>query len=161
MVNANDPGIAASVYLVHTLPSALDSTFFCGRNSLGDERRLAQNREQNGEVQRRSPYPKARVLAVVLQVISAEDETRERKEHDTVVEGIADPVEERHGREEVVLLPELVQLRVSVEHSGRDELVEDTDNEGWEDREDDVVVGHRPAFEGDLAGEVVEPRVLA
>ena len=75
-------------------------------------------------------------------------------------EGIPDPVKEADRRKEVVLLTESVQLGIPVEHARRDELVKDTDDERREDGEDDVVVGHGPAFERDLAGKAVEPRVL-
>ncbi len=46
-----------------------------------------------------------------------------------MIEGVADPVEEVDRGEEVVLLAEMVQLGIPVEHSGRNELVEDTDDE--------------------------------
>lgn len=80
--------------------------------------------------------------------------------HHTVIEGIADPVEERDWRKEVVLLTELIQLGITVEHARRNKLVEDTDDEGREDGKDDIVVCHGPSFKRDLARKVIEPGVL-
>jgi hypothetical protein len=58
------------------------------------------------------------------------------------------------------LLAKPVELRVAVEHAGRDELVEDADDKRREDRKDDVVQRERPRLVGDLARKVVEERVL-
>lgn len=80
--------------------------------------------------------------------------------HDTVIECIADPQPKGRLREELVPLPELVQLRVAIQESRRDELVEDTDDERREDGEDDIVQRERPGLVGDLTGEVVEEGVL-
>ena len=77
-----------------------------------------------------------------------------------MVERIADPEPKCRLREELVPLPELVQLRVAIQESRGDELVEDTDDEGWEDGEDDVVQRERPGLVGDLTGEVVEEGIL-
>jgi len=46
----------------------------------------------------------------------------------------------------LVLLAELVQLRVPVEHARADELVEDAEDDRREDGEDDVVEGEGPAL---------------
>jgi hypothetical protein len=83
------------------------------------------------------------------------------KTHNAVVDCIRNPVEEPDGRKEVILLSELVQLWIPVEHPSGDELVKDADDERREDGKDDVEEGHRPAFESDLAREVVEPGVIA
>lgn len=62
--------------------------------------------------------------------------------HDTMVEGVPDPVEKGDRREEVVLLAQLVQLRIPIEHTRRDKLVKDANDQWWEDGENDVVVRH-------------------
>lgn len=80
--------------------------------------------------------------------------------HQTVVERVDDPKPECLGREEVVLLAELVQLGVSIEHSCADELVKDSDDERGQEGEDDVVERERPRLVGDLTREVVDERVL-
>ena len=77
-----------------------------------------------------------------------------------MIEGINNPLPESSTRKERIPLTKLVQLRVSIQYSSWDELVEDTDNERWEDSEDDVVEGECPWFEGDLTWEVVEEREL-
>ena len=77
-----------------------------------------------------------------------------------MIEGIPDPIEERDRREEVVLLSELVQLRISIQRASRDELIEDTDDERGKNSEDDVIVGHRPAFKRYLSRKIIEPGVL-
>ena len=77
-----------------------------------------------------------------------------------MVEGIADPKPECRLREELVPLPELVQLRVAIQESRGDELIEDTNDERREDGEDDVVQRERPGLIGDLTGKVVEEGVL-
>ena len=77
-----------------------------------------------------------------------------------MVERIADPKPEGRLRKELVPLPELVQLRVAIQESRGDELIEDTDDEGREDGEDDVVQRERPGLVGDLTGEVVEEGIL-
>jgi hypothetical protein len=77
-----------------------------------------------------------------------------------VVDGVDDREPKGLWREEVVLLAEPVELRVAVEHAGRDELVEDADDKRREDRKDDVVQRERPRLVGDLARKVVEERVL-
>ena len=56
-----------------------------------------------------------------------------------MIERIADPQPKGRLREELVPLPELVQLRVAIQESRGDELIEDTDDERREDGEDDVV----------------------
>lgn len=57
----------------------------------------------------------------------------------TVIERIPDPLPKCSGREELVVLSELIQLWIPVEHSGRHELVEDTDDERGKDGEENVV----------------------
>ena len=59
-----------------------------------------------------------------------------------MVESIADPIEEGVGREEVILLSELIKLGIPVEHTCRDVLIENPDDQRREDGENDVVVRH-------------------
>lgn len=56
-----------------------------------------------------------------------------------MVERIANPLPECHGREEAVRLTKLIELRVSIQHSSGNKLVKDTDDEGRKDGEYDVV----------------------
>jgi hypothetical protein len=77
-----------------------------------------------------------------------------------MVDSVRCPHPERLWREEVVLLSKPIELRVPVQHSGADELIEDADDERREEGEDDVVERERPGFVGDLTGKVVEERVL-
>jgi hypothetical protein len=77
-----------------------------------------------------------------------------------VVYSVSDPIEESDGREKVVLLPQLIQLRVPIEHSRRYKLVEHSDNQRRENGEDYIEKGHRPTFECNLSREVVEPGIL-
>jgi hypothetical protein len=77
-----------------------------------------------------------------------------------VVDGVEDPRRKDAGLEEAVVLAEAVQLRVAVEQAGRDELVQDTEDKGREDRVEDVVKGQRPGFVDDFAGEDVLEDVL-
>lgn len=70
------------------------------------------------------------------------------------------PREERAHLEECILLPYLVQLRVSVQQTCRDELVEDAHDEGWQDREDDVVERERPGFVDNFSREGILEHVL-
>ena len=46
-------------------------------------------------------------------------------------------------------------MRISVKHPRGYELVENTDNERWKDRENDVIQGKSPGLVDDLAREVV------
>lgn len=55
----------------------------------------------------------------------------------------------------LVLLAELVQFGVAVEHARSDELVEDAEHDGRQDGKDDVVEGEGPALLEHLAGERV------
>jgi hypothetical protein len=64
---------------------------------------------------------------------------RRKHTYSTVVESVPNPLPECHRGKETVRLPELIQLRVSIEHSCRDELVENTDDERRKNGEDDVV----------------------
>ena len=88
-------------------------------------------------------------------------DVRVEETYHAVIEGIADPVEERDRGEKVILLSQLIQLRIPIEHSRRDELVEDTNDEWRENGEDHIVESHGPAFKRDLTGEVIEPGVLS
>lgn len=57
-------------------------------------------------------------------------------------------------------MAEGVELRVAVEQTGGDELVEDAEDEGRKDGEEDVVEGERPGFVDDFSGEDVFEGVL-
>jgi hypothetical protein len=59
--------------------------------------------------------------------------------YSTVVESVPNPLPECHRGKETVRLSKLIQLRVSIEHSCRDELVENTDDQRRKNGEDDVV----------------------
>lgn len=56
-----------------------------------------------------------------------------------MIQGIGNPEPKCSFGEEDVLLAQSVQLRVAIQHSGRDELIKDADDERWEYSEDDVV----------------------
>jgi hypothetical protein len=148
---------------------------------LRDQRCLAKNSEKYGQVKCRSPHPVTAVGTVRGDQTSPENAEREDKQelpglemsegpwigagtdvetHQTVIERVDDPEPECLGREEVVLLAELVQLGVPIEHSCADELVEDSDDERGQEGEDDVVERERPRLVGDLTREVVDERVL-
>lgn len=79
--------------------------------------------------------------------------------HDTVVKRIPDPKEKPYGSEEVILLTQVIELWVSIEHTSRDELVENTNDQRWEDGEYDIVECHCPSLERDLTAVIVKPRV--
>lgn len=51
----------------------------------------------------------------------------------------------------LVLLAQLVQLGVAIQHARADELVENTEHDGREDGEEHVVERERPRFLEDLA----------
>jgi len=61
---------------------------------------------------------------------------------------------------EFVLLTELVQLGIAIEHSSTDELIEDSEHNRWEDREDNVVEGESPTFFENLTRERILEREL-
>ena len=67
------------------------------------------------------------------------NDDRSQPTHDAVIEGVADPIEEGDWGEEIVLLAQLVELGIAVEHPSRHELIKDANDEGREDGEDDVV----------------------
>lgn len=68
-----------------------------------------------------------------------------------MVKSVEEPHPKRGLSEESVLLAKRIQLRVSVQYPRRDELVEDTDDEGREYSEYDVVQREGPGFVGDLS----------
>ena len=67
-----------------------------------------------------------------------------KKTYHTVVERVSNPEPECGLGEERVALTEHVQLRVPIQNPSRDELVEDTNDEGRQDGEDDVIHRERP-----------------
>ena len=80
--------------------------------------------------------------------------------YQTVVQRVRDPEPEGGFCKERILLTEGVELRVTIQDSGGDELIKDPDDEGRQNGENDVVQGQRPRLVRDLSGEVVEERVL-
>ena len=77
-----------------------------------------------------------------------------------MIERIHNPLPESCLSKEEVLLAEDVELRVTIEDTGGDELIEDTDDKGRKDGEKHIVQRERPGLERDLAGEVIEEREL-
>jgi len=80
--------------------------------------------------------------------------------HQAVIECIGNPQPECSLGEELVPLPKGIELRVTIQESCRDELIEDTNNKRRQNRENDVVKRQGPRFIGDLSGEVVEEGIL-
>ena len=70
--------------------------------------------------------------------------------HQRMIQRVPNPQPKRRLGEEHVLLAERIQLRISIQHPRRHELVKDPDHERWEDGEDDVVKRDRPGLIGDL-----------
>jgi hypothetical protein len=56
-----------------------------------------------------------------------------------MVKRIADPLPESHRREEAVRLSQLIELGIPIQHSGRNKLIKDTDDQWGEDGENNVV----------------------
>ena len=119
-----------------------------------------------------------RILAIRLLEVSPEQDDREAIQelrrflvshtpasrapistHQTVIQRIANPQPERRLGEEDVPLSEAVKLRVPVEDACRDELIEHADDDGRQDREEDIVERQRPRLVCDLARVSVEERV--
>ena len=65
-------------------------------------------------------------FAVALRQIPVPDELGGNVKEKRVVEAVENPREECVHSEENALLPELVELRVTIEETSRDELIEDT-----------------------------------
>ena len=61
-----------------------------------------------------------------------------------MVQRIHDPKPESGLREERVLLPQCVELRIPIQDTCRDELVKDTDDKRRQDGEDNVIQGQGP-----------------
>ena len=61
-----------------------------------------------------------------------------------MVEAVDDPREEGMHAKEGTGLTEPVELWISVQQAGADELVEDAHGQRWEDGEEDVVEGKGP-----------------
>ena len=61
-----------------------------------------------------------------------------------MVKRVHDPEPESGLREERVLLPQCVELRIPIQDTGRDELVKNTDDERRQDGEDNVIQGQCP-----------------
>ena len=56
-----------------------------------------------------------------------------------MIESVGNPHPERCLGKESIFLTEHVQLRISVQDAGGDELIEYTDHKGWQDSEGNVV----------------------
>lgn len=128
---------------------------------VGDERRLAQHRGQDGRVERRAPDPMARDLAVALGEVILPDVDRSEVEDQGMIEAVQDPGEEGMHLEEDSLLAQSIELRIAIEEAGVDELIEDAHGKGREDGEEDVVKGEGPRFVDDFAGKGVLKRILS
>ena len=92
--------------------------------------------------------------------VSILDICEARQTYDAVEQRVPNPQPELGTCEERVLLAEHIELRVPVEDTRGHELIEDTDNEGRQEGEHDIVEGKCPRLVGDLPGEVVEERKL-
>jgi hypothetical protein len=57
---------------------------------------------------------------------------------------------------EFVLLPKDIKLRIPVQYSGRNKLIEYSNHQGRQNGKDDVVQRQRPWFISNLAGEIIE-----
>ena len=78
-----------------------------------------------------------------------------------MIECVTNPLPECGLGEENILLPENVQLRIADQDPRGHELIEDTDNQRRQEREDDVIHRQRPGFIGNLAREVVQKGILS
>lgn len=119
---------------------------------VGDERGLAQHRRQHRRVDHGAPHPVAGHFAVALHQIVVPDQLEEDVGKEGVVEAVEHPGEEGVHLEKDAFLAELVELRVSIEEAGRDELVEDAHHEGGKDGKEDVVERQSPGLHDDLPG---------
>lgn len=83
-------------------------------------------------------------LAITLGEIVQEDGLRDEVQDERVVEAIGNPAPEGMHLEENTLLTELVELWVTVEQACADELIENTEDEGRQNRKEDVIERQRP-----------------
>ena len=120
---------------------------------VGDEGGLAEHSCKDSSVESSSPDPMAGYPAVILGRVPEPDEFGDKVCNERVVEAVEDPGEEGVHFEEHSSLAKLVKLGVAVEEARRNELVENTHDEGREDGEEDIVERQGPGFEDDLAGE--------
>ena len=127
---------------------------------VGDERGLAQHRQQDRGVQPRAPDPVAVGPAVRLGLIRVPDAFGQDVGEQRMEEAVDDPADKGVVSEKDVLLPKSIELRISVEESRRDELIEDAHGEGRRHGEEDIVEGERPRLVNDLSGEGILERVL-
>lgn len=127
---------------------------------VGDEGGFAEYGGQHGGVKRSAPYPVACRFAVALWQVVVEDAFADEIGEERVVEAVANPGPEGVHFEEDAFLAELIKLRVSVEETSGDELVEDAHGEGGEDGEEDVIEGEGPGFVDDLTAEGVLECIL-
>lgn len=78
---------------------------------------------------------------IALDEIAIPEELAANVEDNGVVYRIRDPLRKDLELEEVVLLAHHVQLRVAIQEARRDELIQDTKGQGWENGVEDVVEG--------------------
>lgn len=72
-----------------------------------------------------------------------------------MIESIDDPRPETGDLEKHSFLAQLIELRISIQQSRRDKLLNNSQDERGKHREDDVVERECPGFVDDLAGERV------
>lgn len=77
-----------------------------------------------------------------------------------MIKRIGDPKPERCAGEEDVLLAEHIELGIPIQDSGRNELVENSDNERRKDSEQNIVEGKGPGLVCNLTREIIEERKL-
>lgn len=127
---------------------------------VGNQPCLAQHREQDRTVHGRTPDPVACYLAVALGEIIRPEKLAPDVDHERVVDSVGDPGEKDAQSEELISLPEGIELRVAVEQASRDELVQNTHRKRWQHSEDDVVQGECPRFIDNLTRKDVLESVL-
>lgn len=121
---------------------------------------LSEHRGKHSSIKSCTPDPMASRRAVVEDIVAIVEQLATNIQNERVVERIDDPVCKNPDLEELVLLSNRVELRITVEESRRDELVQDTDDQGWENSVENVVKGQRPRLVNDLSGEYVLECVL-
>lgn len=124
------------------------------------QRGLAENGKQHGAVHGGTPDPFAAGESVALGSVVEPEEAAANVKDNGVVNGVDDPLAEHADLEEGVALAEVVKLWVAVEQAGGDELIEDTESQGRQDRVKDVVEGESPGFVNDFTREDVLECVL-
>lgn len=104
-----------------------------------DEGGFAEDGDEGDCIDGRAPDPVAGGAAVGLGEVRPEDGHADVVDYEGVVEAVGDPGEEGVHLEKDAGLRDAVELRVAVEEAGRDELVEDAEDEWGHDGEYYVV----------------------